>query len=754
MGNTITLFCSNTQGNKRNNRYHRKVNVAGIEELLAAAFFDHVAAMYKGNHRNNENFITSDCVMMDCDNSHSENPNDWLLPVDVANRLPDCRFLVVYSKSHNRIKHEGEKNEESARPRFHLYFPLSGHVDTWPAYRALKNAVRAVVPELDKRASDSARFFYGVKNPTGETVEGGKCVDELMRELALWPKDDQQQSRPQTADTADTTETADIAENTGEPKAWPEQKPEYKPVSESRFDKLSVLDEIGQPIHKGEGHGELLRYALKALFAYGDTDLSYQLFSLRWLDYEGSCPDEHKQAIWTDAQKHFNSKHDWDWQQPSKKAVRNAEKLVAKLTGKEDKSLEDEPKKKPLTLRELEAAMNELSIQARLNLITREVEISDMPCENPFIPDVYRNADSNTRKKNNAKILPVFLTSYLRDKKFSFNNEFLYSGLDALTSISTFNPFREMLQAENWDRVDRVLPVARALHIDTLDYHYLAFFTKWLHQVISMSMNDNGRLANDFVLVLQGAQHIGKTSFFRKLAVDTDWFCEGATINVNDKDSVMRATRVLICELGELDATLVKEQAALKSFITNTFDTYRTPYGKMTQKYERRTAFCATVNPDEFLRDRTGSRRFAVIPLTEKADTDFIYNVMTPDYVRQMWRQVYETIYLVRGHENFRLDSEESEFSERQNARFTVQLDGEIELFDWFDWGRPVEEWHLYNTSEIIARTGETVSATRMGAALRSAMQKDSRIQKRRVGTKNLYLLPPKRVHLCEETKE
>ena len=92
-----------------------------------------------------------------------------------------------------------------------------------------------------------------------------------------------------------------------------------------------------------------------------------------------------------------------------------------------------------------------------------------------------------------------------------------------------------------------------------------------------MALNDDGSLGNEFVLVLQGKQGIGKTSFFRKLAVYPEWFREGANIDMQNKDSIMEATNVLIAELGELEATINRQQPSLKAFLTRTFDTFRAP---------------------------------------------------------------------------------------------------------------------------------------------------------------------------------
>ena len=73
----------------------------------------------------------------------------------------------------------------------------------------------------------------------------------------------------------------------------------------------------------------------------------------------------------------------------------------------------------------------------------------------------------------------------------------------------------------------------------------------------------------------------------------------------------------MLCELGELDSTLKREQSSLKAFITQPLDTIRMPYAEKATKTPRRTSFCGTVNPQDYLRDETGSRRFWTIPVTK-----------------------------------------------------------------------------------------------------------------------------------------
>ena len=116
----INLYSANVIGNKWNCLYPNHVEVTDEKSLLSAVIRDYVCAEYKGNYRGKDNFISSDCLPVDCDNDHSENPAEWITPDDVAQAFPNVTFFVHYSQHHNRVK-----DNKSARPRFIFCFRLS-----------------------------------------------------------------------------------------------------------------------------------------------------------------------------------------------------------------------------------------------------------------------------------------------------------------------------------------------------------------------------------------------------------------------------------------------------------------------------------------------------------------------------------------------------------------------------------------------------------------------------------------------------
>ena len=181
----FTIYAANCVGSLSNSIYPNKHIITDEASMKAAAEFDHVTAEYKNNHRSNSDFLSSDNIPMDCDNDHSDNPNDWVTPLEVAMAFPGVEFVVVYSRN-NMLP----KNGKSPRPRFHVYFPISLITDA-AAYTALKKRIAAEFPYFDKNALDSARLLFGVPNPQVEIFNGDMSIVDYLdnADFEQWDND-------------------------------------------------------------------------------------------------------------------------------------------------------------------------------------------------------------------------------------------------------------------------------------------------------------------------------------------------------------------------------------------------------------------------------------------------------------------------------------------------------------------------------------------------------------------------------------
>ena len=222
-----------------------------------------------------------------------------------------------------------------------------------------------------------------------------------------------------------------------------------------------------------------------------------------------------------------------------------------------------------------------------------------------------------------------------------------------------FHPVRDYIKATEWDGVPRV----ESLWIDYLgaeDCAYTRTVTR-KHLVAAVARVFTPGCKFDNVIILCGPQGIGKSTMLKKLG--GEWFSDSLT-TVQGKESYEQLHGVWIAELGELYATRKAESEAVKQFLSKSEDIFRQAYGRRTSVFPRQCVFYGTTNETEFLRDRTGNRRFWPINVGGSHVKNF--REFTPEEVAQVWAEAY---YLWRQGESLYLDKEmEAEAVKAQSA--------------------------------------------------------------------------------------
>lgn len=118
----------------------------------------------------------------------------------------------------------------------------------------------------------------------------------------------------------------------------------------------------------------------------------------------------------------------------------------------------------------------------------------------------------------------------------------------------------------------------------------------------------------DNALILQGAPHIGKSTFFGTI-VPGEFFDENMGSKL-DTDDLRKLHSHLVNEWSELDQFTAKEYAGkIKAFLSRRKDSFRLPYAKELVTYPRRSMVVGTTNENQFLTDTTGNRRFWILPV-------------------------------------------------------------------------------------------------------------------------------------------
>ena len=240
----MTIYVSEYTGNLANCIYRNKVSVSDEGTMRAAAAKDHVTARYKNDYRGNDNFLESDCIALDCDNDHSDSPEEWVTPFDVMLEFPDVAFISVTSRSHMK-----QKGERGPRPRFHVYFPINAIGDAGE-YVLMKKRIAAAYPYFDNNALDAARFLFGNPDAEIEVYEGDLTIDAYLDEQA--------------------------------------------------FDEW---DKESSEIREGSRNSTMSRYAAKVIKRLGDTEEAYQQYLKEAEKCSPPLSDHELRTIWNSAKK-------------------------------------------------------------------------------------------------------------------------------------------------------------------------------------------------------------------------------------------------------------------------------------------------------------------------------------------------------------------------------------------------------------------------------------------------------------------
>ena len=381
-----------------------------------------------------------------------------------------------------------------------------------------------------------------------------------------------------------------------------------------------------------------------------------------------------------------------------------------------------------ISLKAVQAAMETHNFKIRRNMIAGETEILG-------VPEKYSKGDI-------LNTFPVILKDILKRAKITGVTDSALRGyLCVIADENRYNPVADMIRSKPWDKTSRIDTIYNVLGVsEALDK---VLIRKWLIQCVAMAINDEiDPIGAEGVLTLQGDEGLGKTWFFKVIAYYMEWFVEGLTLDVLNKDSILKSINCWICELGELDSTSKKEQSGLKSHITARSDRVRVPYATAATHTARRTSYCATVNPEEFLTNNTGYRRFWVIHVTN-IDKEALKRLeKDKEWIQQLWAEIYEL--WEADHNSFRLAEDELAQVMKRNEQFQLLLPGEEELRQILDWSLPHDQWQFIRAGAAmkLAQCSFRITSMQMGRVLAKVSKENPLVEKRDRQNSHEYLLP------------
>ena len=255
----------------------------------------------------------------------------------------------------------------------------------------------------------------------------------------------------------------------------------------------------------------------------------------------------------------------------------------------------------------------------------------------------------------------VYQIHWYLEKNYDLKNDRnINKAMNIVASENKYHPIRECLEKIKWDglpRIDNLLP--RYLGADHDDY--TVEIMRLLMLAAIRRVYEPG-CKFEIMVCLVGGQGAGKSTFFRFLAINDEWFSDD--LKRMDDDNVYRKMQGhWIIEMSEMIATAnAKSIEEIKSFLSRQKETYKIPYETHPADRKRQCVFGGSSNTLDFLPlDRTGNRRFVpVMVYPERAEVHILADEQASrEYINQMWAEAME----IYRSGNFRL-----RFSPAMNA--------------------------------------------------------------------------------------
>ena len=252
-----------------------------------------------------------------------------------------------------------------------------------------------------------------------------------------------------------------------------------------------------------------------------------------------------------------------------------------------------------------------------------------------------------------------------------------------------YHPIRDYLKGLVWDGVPRLETVLIDM-CGAEDNKYVRFVTRKtfvaaVHRVFRPGCK------YDHVLVLEGDQGIGKSSFFSCLF--DPWFTD-SPIDPNNKDSIAMMQGNWCVEMAEMSAVSKYKASHLREFITRRVDRCRPAYGKTMKDFPRQNILVGTVNPEShgYLVDPTGNRRYFPVEV-KYVNQDGVKNIKD-----QLWAEAYYNYF------------EKNEIIHVDTAQMQTLVKEEVEKREQQDpWHPLVYSWLQQNAVSYVEKRTQNI---------------------------------------------
>lgn len=260
---------------------------------------------------------------------------------------------------------------------------------------------------------------------------------------------------------------------------------------------------------------------------------------------------------------------------------------------------------------------------------------------------------------------------------------------DAVVTVAherAYHPIKRYLESlPDWDGVPRV----ETLLTDYFGAEDTAYNRAVIRKTLIAAVTRIYAPGTKFegVLILNGPQGIGKSTFFSKLA--GEWFSDSLCLSdMKDRVGAEKLQGYWFLELGELAGMKKMDVETVKSFVSRRDDKFRAAYGLNVEKHPRQCVIVGSTNAEDgFLRDVTGNRRFW--PVRVSGESRKKAWQMTDGDVEQIWA---ETLVLWKKGEDLHLEGDEATSAAEQQAEALESDEREGLIREYLDTLLP-ENW-------------------------------------------------------------
>lgn len=274
------------------------------------------------------------------------------------------------------------------------------------------------------------------------------------------------------------------------------------------------------------------------------------------------------------------------------------------------------------------------------------------------------------------------LRSYL-EKHYGLSSRAAIQDAFAVVAMeNSFHPIREYFKGlPEWDGVKRLdtffLDYFGADTEKYVDYTK-AVSRKWFIAAVKRVF-EPGCKYDEMLVLMSQAQGLGKSTFAQIMGMG---YTSDSMTTFAGKEAYEQINGSWIVEVAELDAFDKADMETVKHFLSKSTDRYRAAYAQYTREVPRQCVFFGTTNTLEFLRDRTGNRRFNIIECHDVGkDVEKEVLKVLPTVRDQIWAEAYhgylsgETIWLKEKE----LQTEAAEVRERHSVQ--DELVGQLEYY-------------------------------------------------------------------------